>query len=282
MTAPRIVYAGPHDRFNFAFDGSIAVSVGDLMYHDTNDVKPASSQADQLSEAANQALFAPVFAGVAGDTRKAADTVAVTDFPVMVDVVMEYDCPSQAWEMGDLIAAVEQSGGTALENQKVTKTTDASLAIGYCVRRAGTATTRVTCRLISRVLPMAAAGQTFSQSFSIDPHATLTEENLFVARENLEVVSIDVVPDLVQGGALTGTVVKATGTATPVKTTTPMHAADAINFNATAHTVQSIALTATTADLRLVPGERVALDLSAALTTGRATITIKFRRRSAP
>jgi hypothetical protein len=87
-----------------------------------------------------------------------------------------------------------------------------------------------------------------------------------------------VVPDLVQGGALTGTVVKAIGTATPVKTTTPMHTADEANFNATAHTVQPMTLTATVADLKLAPGDRIGLDLSAALTTGRANITIRMKR----
>lgn len=118
----------------------------------------------------------------------------------------------------------------------------------------------------------------FTITIPILPHASLTEQNLFVAREALQVLSIDVVPDLVQGGTLTGTVVKASGTATPVNSTTPMHSAAGINFNATAHTVQSITLTSTAADLNLAAGDRIALDLSAALTTGRANITIRLRR----
>jgi len=118
----------------------------------------------------------------------------------------------------------------------------------------------------------------FTITVPILPHASLTEQNLFVAREALQVLSIDVVPDLVQGGTLTGTIVKASGTATPVNSTTPMHAAAGINFNATAHTVQPITLTATVADLNLAAGDRIALDLSAALTTGRAVATIRLRR----
>ncbi len=282
MTAIRIFADGDVTRCNFAFDGSIAVSLGDLMYHDTNDVKPASSQADQLTQAANQALFAGAFAGLAGDTRKAADTAAVAVFPVMTDVLVDIDCDSNTWEVGDLIAAIEQGSGTALENQKVTKTTDPSLAIGYCVQRAAAATTRVSARIMSRV---AVAGKidsaTYEVSFPILPHASITARNLLVARENIEVVNIDVTPDLVQGGALTGTVVKATGTATPASATTPMHTANAINFNATAHTVQPITLTATTADLRLVPGERIGLVTSAALSTGAAVVSIRYKRRNA-
>lgn len=115
-------------------------------------------------------------------------------------------------------------------------------------------------------------------SVMVNPHASLTEQNLYTATEAVQVVAIRVVPDLVQGGALTGTVVKATGTATPANGTTPMHTANAIDFNATAHTVQSITLSATTADLQLAAGERIGLDLSAALTTGRACITIRYKR----
>lgn len=151
MTLAQVVADDIRTRHHFAFDGSIAVSVYDLMFHDTNDVKPASSQADQSSEDANQRLFAPRFAGLAGDARTASDTDAVAAFPVITDAVVEMDCASSAWEFGDLVTVDEASGGTALENQKLVKTTDPALAIGYCVKREGSATTRVRARLISRV-----------------------------------------------------------------------------------------------------------------------------------
>ena len=86
------------------------------------------------------------------------------------------------------------------------------------------------------------------------------------------------VPSTVAGGALTGTIVKAVSTATPVKTTTPMHAADALDFNATAYTVQVPALTATGADLQLAAGDRIGIDFSGALTAGRATVAITMKR----
>lgn len=109
------------------------------------------------------------------------------------------------------------------------------------------------------------------------PHASLTEQNLFIAPDAMQVLAISGVPDLVQGGALTGTVCKASGTATPALGTTPMHTGT-INFNATAHTVQDMTLTGTAADLILAAGDRIGLDLSAALTTGRANVLIKYRR----
>lgn len=152
MTQPRFISNGPLDRANFAFDGSIEVNAGDLMFHDTDDVKPASSMTDQTSESLNQNYFAARFAGVAMDSRKTADG-AVTDFPVATDVVAEYDCASSTFEIGDLLAIDEAGSGTALEDQKLVKTTEEGKAIGVCTKRYASAVTRVQCRLISRVLP---------------------------------------------------------------------------------------------------------------------------------
>jgi hypothetical protein len=114
-------------------------------------------------------------------------------------------------------------------------------------------------------------------SFRVGPHATVTEYDLMVAPRALQVTRIDVVPSTLQGGALTATVVKAVGTDTPVKTTTPMHTADSINLNSGAYTVQNVTLTATTADLVLAAGNRIAIDYSAALTAGHAAVTISYK-----
>jgi hypothetical protein len=115
-------------------------------------------------------------------------------------------------------------------------------------------------------------------SVSVPLHASKTVYNLFVARKSYTVESIDYVPDIAQGGALTATVVKATGTATPASGTTPMHTANAIDLNATAHTCQPITLTATAADLGLVAGQRIGLVLSGAMTVGSGVVTIKLKR----
>lgn len=137
----------------YAFDGSTAVKPADLMYYDSDDVKPAASQTDQTSEELNQRLFAKNFAGVAGEGKRSTDTDAVAKFPVHTDIVGEYDCPSSTWEVGDLVGVDEASSGTALENQKLVKVTDESLAIGYCVQREASAVTRVRARLKSAHVP---------------------------------------------------------------------------------------------------------------------------------
>jgi hypothetical protein len=113
--------------------------------------------------------------------------------------------------------------------------------------------------------------------FRVGPHASVTEYDLAVCIRAFEVTAIRVVPSTLQGGALTATLVKSVSTATPVKTTTPLHIADAIDLNAGAYTVQTITPTVTGADLQFAAGNRLGIDYSAALTAGHAVITIAIK-----
>lgn len=134
-------------RFQGAVDSSTVIEIGDLVYLDGDDVKPASSQADQGSAAANQALFAGNFAGVAMQARDSGDADPIR---VLADGVFEFDCASATWETGDLVGAAEHSGGDALEDQQVIAVSRPELAIGYVIAREATAVTRVKVRLLSR------------------------------------------------------------------------------------------------------------------------------------
>lgn len=260
-------------------DAGVAIAIGDLLYFDGTYAQPASAQADQLTPAANQALFASRYLGIANSARTGDETTD-GEVAVITDRLFLLPCTSGTFNVGDKVAIAEAGSGTALENQKVVATTDDALAIGTVDKDYASATTLVKVRMTSTILgSQSRAENEFTITVPILPHASLTEQNLLVAREALQVLSIDVVPDLVQGGALTGTICKASGTAAPANGTTPMHTANDINFNATAHTVQPITLTATEADLVLAAGDRIGLDLSAALTTGRAVVSIRVRRR---
>lgn len=117
-------------------------------------------------------------------------------------------------------------------------------------------------------------------SVPVNLHASKLIHNLVTLRASYTVQSVDYVPDTAQGSALTATVVKATGTAAPAAGTTPLHAAGGINLNGAAHTVQSMTLTATAADLALVAGERIGIVLSGAMTTGSGNVSIRLRRTS--
>lgn len=119
-----------------------------------------------------------------------------------------------------------------------------------------------------------AGGKTIYWNFKLYPASTVTEYDLAVCKRAFKVVSIDIVPSTLQGGALTATICKATGTSAPANGTTPLHTANAINLNTGAYTNQSITLTATTADLVFAAGDRLGIDFSAAYSAGHAALTI--------
>jgi hypothetical protein len=130
-------------------DSATVIEIGDLVYLDTDDAKPAAAQADQLSEAANQEAFHDRFAGVAMQKSRAGDTDPIR---VATTGVFEFACASGTFEVGQLFGAEEQSSGTALENQKVDDVTAANLAIGRCAKRVNPADTRVLVDIVSSVL----------------------------------------------------------------------------------------------------------------------------------
>ena len=54
-----------------AVDAATVIEIGDLVYQETDDVRPASSQADQNTKEANQELFTTKFLGVAMQRSRA-------------------------------------------------------------------------------------------------------------------------------------------------------------------------------------------------------------------
>src|SRR5262245_62872022 len=95
------------------FPASTAIAFNDLLYKDpavAGGVKKASQQADQLTAAANQRLFAANFLGVSADQRLAAESGA-GDRVVVTDGIFDANCASTTWEFGDLVGPVEDAGG---------------------------------------------------------------------------------------------------------------------------------------------------------------------------
>lgn len=135
------------DKFMGPVDAAVPVEIGDLLYFDGDDVKPAASQSDQGSEEANQALFASRFAGVAMAASDAGEDVPVR---IATDGIFDFECPSGTWEIGELVGASENASGDGLLNQQVERVSRPELAIGYVARREPVATSRVRVRLLSR------------------------------------------------------------------------------------------------------------------------------------
>jgi len=132
-----------------AVDSATVIEIGDLLWLDTNDAKPASSQADQGTETGNQDLLADNFLGVAMQRSAAGDT---TPIRVATTGVFEFDCPSGTFELGEMVGADENAGGTALLDQQVAAVASSQYAVARVARREATATTSVLVSILSTVM----------------------------------------------------------------------------------------------------------------------------------
>ena len=130
-------------------DSTTVIEIGDLIYLETDDARPASAQADQLTEAANQELFHDKFAGVAMQRSPSGDT---TPIRVATTGVFEFDCLSATFEVGALVGVDEAASGTQLEDQVLAGVATPNLAVGRVVTRLNPAGTRVLVDIVSTVL----------------------------------------------------------------------------------------------------------------------------------
>ncbi len=133
----------------FVANSALQIDIGDLMYLVTDDARPASSQADGGTEPINQRTFAALFCGVANSSHQSTEGAGTVR--VQPDVHIEYPCQSATFEIGDLVGASEAGNGTELLDQMVEKVTSKDLAIGVVTKRYANATTKVWCRLTSKV-----------------------------------------------------------------------------------------------------------------------------------
>jgi hypothetical protein len=116
-----------------AVDSATVIEIGDFVWQDTDDAKPASSTTWTTSLAGTQAVFTPKFLGVAMQRSRAGDSAPIR---VATTGVFELDCVSASFELGDLIGAAANSGGTALQSQSGVKVADPAYAIGRVAKRA--------------------------------------------------------------------------------------------------------------------------------------------------
>jgi hypothetical protein len=132
-----------------AVDSGTVIEIGDLVWQDTDDAKPASAQGDHESETANQEAFADKFLGVAMQRSRAGDTVPIR---VATTGVFELDCPSGTFELGDMVGADENAAGDALLNQQVATVAQSKYAVGRVAKRQPAATTSVLIDVRSTVM----------------------------------------------------------------------------------------------------------------------------------
>ena len=132
-----------------AVDSGTVIEIGDILWLDTDDAKPASDQADQGSETDNQTLLSSNFLGVAMQRSRSGDTDPLR---IATTGVFEFDCPSGTFELGDLIGVDENSGGTLLLNQQVDSVADSAYAVARVAKREPNATTSVLVDIRSTIM----------------------------------------------------------------------------------------------------------------------------------
>jgi len=133
-----------------AVDSGTVLAKYDLLFLDTNDVKPAGDFTWDTDLATTQAGFADVFMGVCytksadGDT----DPVSVDTAP---DSVYEFACASAAYESGDTLGP-DKASGNALVDQTLEAAVAAS-SVAFVMERESAATTRVKVSFASAYHP---------------------------------------------------------------------------------------------------------------------------------
>ena len=132
-----------------AVDSATIIEIGDVVWQDTDDAKPASDQADQGTEIGNQQTLITNFLGVAMQRSRTGDTSPIR---VATTGVFEFDCPAGTYELGDLIGVDENTSGDALLNQQVDSVAATTEAVGRSAKREATTTTSVLVDIRSTVM----------------------------------------------------------------------------------------------------------------------------------
>ena len=132
-----------------AVDSATVVEIGDLLYLDTDDAKPAASQANLGSKTANQEGFCDKFLGVAMQRSRSGDT---TPIRVATTGVFELVCTSGTFEIGDMVGNEANAGNTGLLNQTVVKVTASKYAVGRVAKRLPSAGTALLVDIRSTVM----------------------------------------------------------------------------------------------------------------------------------
>jgi hypothetical protein len=132
-----------------AVDSATVIEIGDLVWQDTDDAKPASSFAWTTDLATTRAGFAAKFLGVAMQRSRSGDTAAIR---VATTGVFDFDCASAAFELGDLVGNEANAAANGLLDQDVAKVSLAAQAFGRVAKRQPTAGTSVLIDIRSTVM----------------------------------------------------------------------------------------------------------------------------------
>ncbi len=140
---------GQQSTIRGAVDSATEIVMGDLVYLDTDDIKPAGSETWVTDLATTQGNFVNHFLGIALADHPAGSGI-ILDFPVDISPmsIYEMDCSEETHEIGDLLTPIKATGNALVANT-IKKTTTAALGCARCIRRDPTAKTTAMVRLQS-------------------------------------------------------------------------------------------------------------------------------------
>lgn len=142
-----------------AVDSATVIEIGDLVWQDTDDAKPAGSLTWSTNLATTQNGFADKFLGVAMQRSRSGETAPIR---VATTGVFEYDCASATFELGALVGPAGNGGSTALLNQQLAAVAASSGAVGRVAKRQPSAATSVLVDVRSTVMTGGVEGSTAS------------------------------------------------------------------------------------------------------------------------
>ncbi len=132
-----------------AVDSATVIEIGDLVWQDTDDAKPASALSNHGSQTANQEALADAFLGVAMQRSRSGESAPIR---VATTGVFEFDCPSGTFELGDFMGADKNAANDGLLNQQAAKVGQSCYAVGRIAKRAAAATTSVLVDIRSTIM----------------------------------------------------------------------------------------------------------------------------------
>lgn len=129
---------GQRELQKFAVDSATVIAIGDMLFLDTDDVKPAADFTWDTDLATTQGGFAAVFVGIAASPSASGDTDDV-DVDVSPQSVYDYPCASASFVNGATLGP-DKASGNALLSQTL-ETAVAAASICRAVEHKASATT---------------------------------------------------------------------------------------------------------------------------------------------
>ncbi len=138
--------SGQVELHRLRVDSGTVIEAGDLVFLDTDDVKPASDFTWDTNLATTQAAFAAAFLGVAHQQSADGDTDDIS-VDLSSHSVYEFDVASATYEVGDVLGPDE--GSSDLTDQQLEAVSSAALGIARAAEYKPAAATLLRVRFAS-------------------------------------------------------------------------------------------------------------------------------------